>query len=380
MKKQILLLFICGLFASCNNNAFIIEGRVEAPELEGKTVYKQSSMFFLDYGKVKPQMDSTIIKDGKYRFEMEVANPDYCTVYIPGQTEDKRSILYETIAIEKGKVNVVTDSILNTTVTGTPLNDVFNKHEVEYEKVQDRFYIAYNKRQEAQKNGTVLSEEESKHIESEISECRKLFVEMDYNFTKENINNPAVWNMKLYNTAIQAGTSDKMKELIAGADEYTKTLLVYKEISDIIATLNRTAVGQPFTDFKMLDPNDKEVSLSDYVGKGKYVLVDFWASWCGPCRAEMPNVIKAYKKYAGKDFEIVGVSLDSKKESWVKAIKEMNLPWPHMSDLKAWDCEGAKLYGVKGVPSTILFDKEGRILARNLRGEELYTKLEELLK
>lgn len=104
------------------------------------------------------------------------------------------------------------------------------------------------------------------------------------------------------------------------------------------------------------------------------------ASWCAPCRAEMPNILEAYKKFGGKDFEIIGISLDSQKEAWLNALKELNLPWIQLSDLKGWNCEGSKLYGVSGIPATVLFDRNGIIIARDLRGNELQAKLEELLK
>ena len=122
------------------------------------------------------------------------------------------------------------------------------------------------------------------------------------------------------------------------------------------------------------------MKLSDFIAKNKYTLIDFWASWCGPCRAEMPNVVAAYKKYQSKGFGIVGVSLDRDAEAWKKAIKDLNITWPQMSDLKAWDCEGAKLYGVRSIPATVLVDQEGTIIARNLRGDAIEAKLAELLK
>jgi thiol-disulfide isomerase/thioredoxin len=112
--------------------------------------------------------------------------------------------------------------------------------------------------------------------------------------------------------------------------------------------------------------------------KGKVVLIDFWASWCGPCRKENPNVVRIYNKYHNEGFEIFGVSLDRNRDSWLKAIKNDNLSWIHVSDLKYWQSEGARLYGVNSIPFTVLLDKDGKILAKGLRGKSLEDKLEEI--
>lgn len=135
-------------------------------------------------------------------------------------------------------------------------------------------------------------------------------------------------------------------------------------------------IGAVAPDFEQNTPEDKPMKLSDL--RGKVVLVDFWASWCGPCRRENPHVVKLYNKYKSKGFEVLGVSLDRKKESWQKAIAKDKLTWSHVSDLKGWKNQVAKQYSVTSVPHTILLDKEGRILARNLRGADLDTKLKEL--
>ena len=147
-----------------------------------------------------------------------------------------------------------------------------------------------------------------------------------------------------------------------------------------IEILEKTAVGQKFTDFSMPDPEGNIIKLSDVIAKNKYTLIDFWASWCGPCRAEMPNVVAAYKEYNKKGFGIVGVSLDSDAAKWKDAIKTLNMTWTHMSDVKGWQCEGAALYGVNSIPATVLVAQDGTIIARNLRGEAIKEKLAELLK
>ncbi|TXF88957.1 redoxin domain-containing protein [Neolewinella aurantiaca] len=148
------------------------------------------------------------------------------------------------------------------------------------------------------------------------------------------------------------------------------------QISAQAATLRTFAVGAEAPLFAGPNPEGEEISLESL--RGKVVLIDFWASWCGPCRRENPNVVKLYEAYKDKGFEILAVSLDKTKDRWVKAIADDNLTWLHISDLKGWRSQYAQQYGVSSIPQTVLLDREGKILARNLRGKSLEDKLEDI--
>ncbi len=142
--------------------------------------------------------------------------------------------------------------------------------------------------------------------------------------------------------------------------------------------LKKRQPGSPFIDLTLNDMEGKPRLLSEWCGKGNYVLVDFWASWCGPCRQEMPNVVESYVKYHGKGYEIVGVSFDSKADAWKSAVKQMGMDWPQLSDLKGWQSVASDAYGIMAIPSNVLLDGEGRIVASNLRGTRLHDKLKSI--
>lgn len=173
----------------------------------------------------------------------------------------------------------------------------------------------------------------------------------------------------------------ELKALLASSRPYASHPML-AHARQALADIERAnaIIGKPFTDLEMNDTEGKAHKLSEYCGKGHYVLIDFWASWCGPCRMEMPNVKENYEKYHAKGFDVVGLSFDNKADAWKKAINEMGLNWIHLSDLKGWRSIAAQTYGIQGIPASLLVNPKGIIVARDLRGEALGKKLAEIFK
>lgn len=162
-------------------------------------------------------------------------------------------------------------------------------------------------------------------------------------------------------------------------DSKQKIKVFDSETNEEIDLAAATGINSKFVDLGLPGPQGQTVWVGDYVGQNKLVLIDFWASWCGPCIRELPNVVKAYERFHDKGLEIVGVSLDKDKASWLAAIAQTGQKWPQMSDLKGWDCAGAQIYGIQSIPANVLIDSQGKIVARDLRGDALLEEIESRL-
>ena len=368
--KKIILFAAAGLmtFAACQQKGGVtISGTVEGAA-DGDTVYLQK----LDMAKREfVKVDSAIVKGGKFEFK---GQPDslVTTPYVTYTKGTKR--MGAQIFYEAGNITVNLAPEGGSKVAGTVDNDIFQKFQDGFQATQKELNETYMK----MRMDSTLTDAQRDSVMTELN--RKDSIAMEGVFTQitENIDKPVgLFLLMQYNSAYDVPRIQPLLDKIPA--EYAQRQDVQNLKKHVEAVLG-TSVGKNYVDFSMPDPAGNTVKLSDYVSKNKYTLIDFWASWCGPCRAEMPNVVAAYNAFKGKGFGIVGVSLDEKAENWTKAIKELNITWPQMSDLKGWKSEGAALYGVRAIPATVLVDQQGVIIARDLRGDELKKKLSELIK
>lgn len=364
MKKLFYVGVLAALTACTGNKGYTIQGEIADAQ-------NGDSVFLVDVsGRQMQKLQAAVINDGKFQLKGEQAEPTLkYLMYQPGTENDQALDFF----LENGTIVVKMDTD-RPSATGTPNNDAYQKVRDEINDIQTEMSKIYEKLSD----GEEKDESVQASMEKLSEDLEQQFVDALVRGTKNNATNEVGVHM-LKNFYYYMDTPD-LAEIVSLIPEKFTSDEGISRIKEQVTKLTSTAVGQKFTDFQLNDPDGKPVKLSDYAGKGKVVLVDFWASWCGPCRQEMPNVVKVYKEYKNKGFEIVGVSLDQTADAWKKGIADLGITWPQMSDLKYWQCEAAQIYGVSAIPHTVLIDKDGTIVERNLRGEKLYERIAELLK
>ena len=369
MKKLLSLAAIALILcvAACQNAGYKVSGTATGAE-DGDTVILADvrGMFDVD------TLQTVLVKNGKFLFTGTQDSAAMRYVIWKSNVNPDLSIATR-IALANAEITVKLDTAENTVaeISGTPANDAMTalgKTEFEMNKNAEAIFGVL---QDA--NAT---DEAKANAEKQLNQLQSKMIDLYTEFIRNNINNIAGVD---YLTQYASILDDaKVSELIAAvpAELLNERISQLKEVYEVKAA---TAVGQPFKDITADTPEGKKLSVSEVAATAKVLLIDFWASWCGPCRQEMPNVKAAYDKYHSQGFEIIGVSLDQDGEAWKKAITDLGIVWPQISDLKGWECEGAALYGVRAIPATVLI-KDGTIVARDVRGEELSAKVEELLK
>ncbi|WP_206614463.1 TlpA disulfide reductase family protein [Chitinophaga barathri] len=380
MKKLAIWLSATALLASCNNHpekgGFKIDLQLANAPLE--KVYLEEIV-----GQSTKIVDTTAVKDASGKIELDGMVTDQGLYRI--RFENGKYIL---LALDAGDMSIKGDynELEKIQVKGSDATEEIQqllKYYSDKSQVLSKEMQAMDSLRLAKTPDSLLAARRQS-FEQEADNFKKHFLEASQQ-SKHPV--PAVFALQLVGFEDAEDLLSHKKDFEALAKKFPENAMVKDLISNISnvekdakteASSGPTAmIGQQAPDFTLPDPTGKQISLSSF--KGKYVLVDFWASWCGPCRQENPNVVQAYLKYKNKNFTILGVSLDKTKDAWMKAIADDGLAWSHVSDLKFWESSVVPLYGITGIPTNILVDPQGKIVAANLRGSGLEQKLSELL-
>jgi thiol-disulfide isomerase/thioredoxin len=371
MKNIVFVILLSITLFSCQNNEkkgghnFSIKGNIK-----GLADGKKILLFARNYDNGQADsLTATVSKNGAFVLEGNIPNADIYYMGIEGKEGAIELVLEQKEMTLSGDINDLKAIQLN----GSKGQDDFVALSEQVQAVYATENIIYPQLEKAQEN------EDKKAVDSLGKELESIYLKAGEVVKKYAIDHPTALAAPymILNTIFDLDAAEYQPIFNKFSDE-VKNTQAGKILKDKLIVLSKTAVGNMAVDIQGLDPDGKNISLMEI--KGKVTLIDFWASWCGPCRKENPNVVKMYNKYHAKGFEILSVSLDEKAESWKAAIMKDGLIWHHVSDLKGWKSDYATAYGIQAIPQTILLDSEGKIIGRNVMGEELDNMLMELLK
>lgn len=352
--------FVLMMLVSCQPKEYKITGTIDQACVNEKVKVYLSERVNRNY----INLDSADVVDGKFEFTgvSDSAKVGYL-IFINSAGDRKMG----NFILENGNIYASMDSSCNLIVKGTEQNDVlalFNSEEHEIEIQMDQLMM---------KMAAEITEEMSKakkdSLESAVKTLKKQLEQLAVDYADKYVN--TLVGSHLFMSRFWNFNIEQKEMLFAKMNNKTKSIPRIMELIEATDVEKKTSKGQHYVDFSMPTLAGDTASLSSFVGKTDYLLIDFWASWCGPCVHSFPELTAFYQKNKGVKFEIVGVSLDKNNEDWAGAVQKYKLTWAHLSDLKFWECEGAKLYAVNSIPSTVLIDKNGVIVGRNLELTEI---------
>lgn len=360
MKKYFILILGIALFACSQQTGFKIEVNLEGAE--GKVVLEERKDGAL------VGIDTADIVDGTAVLEGEVEVPGGYYLSVLGQRAKTMIFVENTNMTVTGKA----DSINFAKVSGSVSHDEYAALSNQLKKISDEYMALYQESREANAAGDTAK---AKALMEQVEEMYESTNTIQENFVKEH---PASYVTPIILSSIQYGKEpETLDSMINALDPKIQEVQMIVEMKAQVEKMKKVAVGQIAPDFTQNDPDGNPVKFSDIYSNNELTLLDFWASWCGPCRQENPNVVAVYNDFKDEGFTVFGVSLDRDKDAWLKGIEDDNLTWKHVSDLAYWNNEAANLYAVRSIPQSLLVDKTGKIIAKNKRGDELRETVKE---